>query len=173
MDQSVSIFGLFQCPGKWLHPAYGLTETLGGGVHAMSTLRAKGLQVFSEIMGPQRAETLQAAAESNGFGAGIAGLALDFAFGSVWARDGLERKQRSILTIGMLIASHQTLELKNHVRIGVTNGLTARELDEILLHAVPYVGFPAVASATTAVVEVLRELGLDTQTRTAEERGLL
>jgi 4-carboxymuconolactone decarboxylase len=38
---------------------------------------------------------------------------------------------------------------------------------------VPYVGFPAVASATTAVVEVLRELGLDTETKTAEERGLL
>jgi 4-carboxymuconolactone decarboxylase len=139
----------------------------------MSTVRAKGLQVFSDIMGAQRAQALQAAAESKDFGAGVAGLALDFAFGSVWARDGLDRKQRSLLTIGMLIASHQILELKNHVRIGVTNGLTARELDEVLLHAVPYLGFPAVASATTAVVEVLRELGLDTQTKTAEERGLL
>lgn len=139
----------------------------------MSNLRAKGVQVFREIMGTQRAQTLQAAADSNCFGAGVAGLALDFAFGSVWARDGLDRKQRSILTIGMLIASHQTLELKNHIRIGITNGLTARELDEVLLHAVPYVGFPAVASATTAVVEVLRELGIDTETKTAEERGLL
>ena len=139
----------------------------------MSTIRTKGLQVFREIMGAQRAQTLGAAAESKDFGADVAGLALDFAFGSVWARDGLDRKQRSLLTIGMLIASHQTLELKNHIRIGVANGLTVRELDEVLLHAVPYVGFPAVASATTAVVEVLRELGLDTQTKTAEERGLL
>src|SRR5262245_8677107 len=113
----------------------------------MSNLRAKGVQVFREIMGRERAQTLQASAESNDFGAGIAGLALDFAFGSVWARDGLDRKQRSILTIGMLLASHQILELKNHIRIGITNGLTTRELDELLMHAVPYVGFPAVASA--------------------------
>jgi 4-carboxymuconolactone decarboxylase len=139
----------------------------------MSAARERGLEVFREIMGDQRAQTLRAAAESNGFGADIAALALDFAFGSVWARPGLERKQRSLLTIGMLIASHQTLELKNHIRIGVANGLTVRELEEALIHAVPYVGFPAVASATTAVVEVLRELGLDTQTKTAEERGLL
>lgn len=139
----------------------------------MSTARERGVQVFREIMGDQRAQALRSAAESNEFAADVAGLALDFAFGSVWARPGLERKHRSLLTIGMLIASHQMLELKNHIRIGVANGLTVREIEEILIHAVPYVGFPAVASATTAVLEVLRELGLDTQTRTAEERGLL
>ena len=149
-----------------------MIELQSGGI-AMSTARERGVQVFREIMGDQRAQALQAAAESNEFGAGVAGLALDYAFGSVWARPGLERKQRSVLTIGMLIASHQILELKNHVRIGVTNGLTVRELEEILIHAAPYIGFPAVASATTAVLEVLRELGLDTRTQTAEERGLL
>jgi 4-carboxymuconolactone decarboxylase len=173
MNRTLSIFDLFRRRGKWLHPAHGLTEMSGQGVIAMSNIRAKGVQLFREIMGEQRARTLQEAAESKGFGADIAGLALDFAFGSVWTRAGLERKQRSILTIGMLLASHQILELKNHIRIGVANGLTARELEEVLIHAVPYVGFPAVASATTAVVEVLRELGLDTETKTAEERGLL
>ena len=139
----------------------------------MSSPREKGVQVFREIMGDQRAQALRTNAESKEFGSDIAGLALDFAFGSVWARAGLDRKQRSLLTIAMLLASHQTLELKNHIRIGVDNGLTIRELEEVLIHAIPYVGFPPVASATTAVLEVLRELGLDTQTQTAEERGLL
>ena len=64
-------------------------------------------------------------------------------------------------------------ELRNHVRIGVTNGLTAKELEEVLIQAVPYAGFPAVASALTAVLETLRELGLDTASPTSEERGLL
>jgi 4-carboxymuconolactone decarboxylase len=139
----------------------------------MSEATERGLRVFREIMGDERAKALQAAAESNDFGADIAGLALDFAFGSVWARDGLDRKQRSVMTIGMLIASHQLLELKNHIRIGIANGLSVRELQELLIHAVPYVGFPAVASATTAVLEVLREQGLDTRTKTAAENGLL
>ncbi|HEY6868866.1 MAG TPA: carboxymuconolactone decarboxylase family protein, partial [Novosphingobium sp.] len=65
------------------------------------------------------------------------------------------------------------LELKNHIRIGLTNGLTVREIEEALIQTLPYVGFPAVAGATSAIVEVLREAGLDTQTRTAEERGML
>jgi 4-carboxymuconolactone decarboxylase len=134
----------------------------------------RGLQVFAELMGEDRAAAMRGAVEKPaGFGAPIARIATEFAFAEVWGRDGLERKQRSLVTIGILIASRQTLELKNHVRIAIANGLTARELEEVLVQSLPYVGFPAVASATTAMVETLREMGIDLQTRTSEERGLL
>lgn len=139
----------------------------------MSDVTERGLQLFAEIMGEERAAQMRLGIQSTGFGAAIGKLATDYAFGSVWARDGLERKQRSLVVIGVLIAQRQILELKNHIRIGITNGLTVREIEEALIQTLPYVGFPAVASATTAIVEVLRELGLDTQTQTAEERGML
>ena len=139
----------------------------------MSDVTERGLQLFAEIMGEERAEQMRLGIQSTGFGAAIGKLATDYAFGSVWARDGLERKQRSLVVIGVLIAQRQILELKNHIRIGITNGLTVREIEEALIQTLPYVGFPAVASATSAIVEVLRELGLDTQTKTAEERGML
>lgn len=139
----------------------------------MSNVTERGLQLFAEIMGEERAAQMRLGIQSTGFGAAIGKLATDYAFGSVWARDGLERKQRSLVVIGVLIAQRQILELKNHIRIGITNGLTVREIEEALIQTLPYVGFPAVASATTAIVEVLRELGLDTQTQTAEERGML
>lgn len=139
----------------------------------MDDVTEKGLAVFAELMGPQAGEQLRLALQSSDFGHAIGKLATDFAFGSVWARDGLERKQRSLVVIGVLIAQRQLSELKNHVRIGLTNGLTVREIEEALIQALPYVGFPAVASATSAVVEVLRERGLDATTRTAEERGML
>jgi 4-carboxymuconolactone decarboxylase len=132
-----------------------------------------GLKVFAEIMGEQAAGGMEAAMASGEFGADIATLATDFVFGSVWNRAGLERKQRSLVTIGILIAQRQIAELRNHVRIGVTNGLTARELEEVLIQAIPYAGFPAVASALTAVLDTLRELGVDTTSPTSEERGLL
>ena len=112
-------------------------------------------------------------ATSPDFGSDITKLALKYAFADVWGRDGLERKQRSLITLGLLIATRQTLEIKNHVRIGVRNGLTARELEETLVQCIPYVGFPAIASATTAVIETLRELGIETEAKTSEERGLL
>lgn len=139
----------------------------------MDDVTEKGLEVFAELMGPQAGEQLRMALQSSDFGQAIGRMATDFVFGSVWARDGFERKQRSLVVIGVLIAQRQLSELKNHVRIGLTNGLTVREIEEAVIQALPYVGFPAVASATSAVVEVLREQGLDTTSRTAEERGML
>lgn len=124
-------------------------------------------------MGADRAAEMRAMIASDHFGAAIAQLAVDYAFGDVWSRDGLERKQRSLVVIGVLIAQRQQSELKNHIRIGLTNGLTVREIEEALIQTLPYVGFPAVAGAMTAIIEVLREKGLDTATRTSNERGML
>jgi 4-carboxymuconolactone decarboxylase len=77
------------------------------------------------------------------------------------------------VTLGALIALRQTGELKNHVRAAINNGLTVKELEEALIQTTPYVGFPAVASATTAFVEVLQERGIDASAKSPEERGLL
>ena len=140
---------------------------------AMSDKREKGIAVISEMMGPEFAQQMIAVSESGGFCADVAGMALDHAFGSVWSRPGLERKQRSLVTIAVLVASGQILEFKTHVKIGIANGLTALELQEALIQTIPYLGYPAFASASSAAIEVLRELGLDTQTKTSEERGLL
>jgi 4-carboxymuconolactone decarboxylase len=132
-----------------------------------------GLKVFSELLGDKAADAMRAAVEGDGFASDIARLATHNAFADVWGDDKLERKQRSLVTLGVLIAQRQTSELKNHVRIAVRNGLTARELEGVLVQAMPYCGFPAVASATTAMLETLRELGIETTTKTSEERGLL
>ena len=132
-----------------------------------------GLKVFGEIMGAEKAAALRASATSSGFASAISNLAIDYAFADVWGRPGMERKNRSLIVLAILIATRQVLELKNHVRIGVANGLGVRDFEELLIQCVPYLGFPAVASATTAVLETLRELGIETQTKTSEERGLL
>ena len=63
--------------------------------------------------------------------------------------------------------------LSRHLATGALEELTVREFEEMLVQCVPYLGFPAVASATTVVLETLRELGLETQSKTSEERGLL
>ena len=136
-------------------------------------LTDKGLEVFGELMGDSARQAMANGLVNRGFGGDIGELACQFAFGSVWARDGLEKKYRSLVVLSVLIAQRQASELKNHVRIGLNNGLTPREIEEALIQTVPYVGFPAVASAMTVIIEVLRERGIDTATRTSEERGLL
>ena len=60
------------------------------------------------------------------------------------------------------------------MKIGLANGLTASELEGLLIQLSPYLGFPSVASGTTAVVEAMREAGADPEDlQTAEEKGLL
>lgn len=140
------------------------------------TLDAKGkrgVAVISEMMGKEFGAALEAHATSGGFGSAIARMALDYAFADSWGREGLARRERSLVTLGILIALRQPSELRNHVKIGIANGLTESEIEEVLIHASSYVGFPSIATAGTAVVEALREIGKAPETKTAEERGLL
>ena len=133
----------------------------------------RGIAVIASMMGPQFGENLRAHASSGKFGSGIARMAIDYSFADSWGRDGLARREKSLVVLGILIAQKQTAELKNHVKIGAANGLTTADFESLLIQASSYVGFPCIASATTAVIEALREIGLDPDVKTAEERGLL
>ena len=59
-----------------------------------------GLSVIRSMMGPQFAEGLRAAATSGTFGSSVARLAVDYAFADVWGRDGLQRRERSLVVLG-------------------------------------------------------------------------
>ena len=128
-----------------------------------------GHDLMVDMMGPQFAAGVEGAARAGNFGADIARMAIEFAFGDVWARPGLDRKMKSTVVIASLITQGKQPELKNHLRFGIDNGLTAADLQEILIQILPYVGFPAVAEAMTSTIEVLREKGLDGGVRTAAE----
>jgi 4-carboxymuconolactone decarboxylase len=78
-------------------------------------------------------------------------------WGSVWARETLPLKTRSIITIATLAALKAPNELKGHVRGAVRNGCTPEEIREVLLHTAPYIGAPALQEAFRAAKEVLDE----------------
>ncbi len=66
-----------------------------------------------------------------------------YAWGEIWTRDGLPRRTRSLLTIGMLVALNRMEELRLHVRGALTNGCTQDEIKEVLLQATIYCGVPS------------------------------
>ncbi|MNF22422.1 Carboxymuconolactone decarboxylase family protein [compost metagenome] len=132
-----------------------------------------GYDLMVRMMGPQFAQTMEANVNSGRFAADVGRMAVEHAFGAVWSRPGLELKQRSVVVISALIALRQPEELRNHLRFGINNGLSAEEIQEIIIQTVPYVGFPAVSSALAVAVEVLRERGMDGGVKTAAETGLL
>jgi AraC-like DNA-binding protein/alkylhydroperoxidase/carboxymuconolactone decarboxylase family protein YurZ len=94
----------------------------------------------------------------------------------LWSRGVLDARQRSLVTIAILIALRQTEELKNHIRIGLTNGLTVREIEEATIQAAAYAGFPAAHAASNAILEVLQRPAFAPPPRTGGEpqyNGLL
>jgi 4-carboxymuconolactone decarboxylase len=134
---------------------------------------ARGAAVIGEMMGPGFAQKMIENATSGQFGADISRMALDYSFADSWGREGLPRREKSLVIIAALIAMKQPAELRNHVKIGVANGLTVADFESLLVQLSSYVGFPCIASAQTAVIEALREAGHDPNVKTSEERGLL
>jgi len=123
-----------------------------------------GLAVRKEVLGD---EYVDAALSRN---AGTDGEALqkyvsEYLWGSVWTRPGLDRRSRSLLNLGMLVALCQHHELSVHVVGALHNGLTRDEIVEAIIHATAYCGAPAGLSAMRVVQETLvAELGPRTGT---------
>ncbi len=79
----------------------------------------------------------------------------EFAYGEVYARGVLEPKLQEYLAVVMLMALGNPTEIKTHLRGALNNGATEQELREVLLFAVPYLGFPRVIGAFAVLKDVL------------------
>lgn len=82
-------------------------------------------------------------------------LVTRYCFGDVWARPGLDRKTRSLITLAALVSLSKPNQLRVHIRGALTNGATAEEIREVLLHSTVYAGIPAGVEAFNAAAEVL------------------
>jgi 4-carboxymuconolactone decarboxylase len=131
-----------------------------------------GEKIISEIMGKETAKRLLASAESGTFGSAVARYAIE-QFGEIWTRPGLDRKARSLVSMAVMVALRQPNEFAIHMNIALNNGLTLKEIEETLIQTLPYVGFPAVATALTAAGKVIQERGLDDHPGYEGHRGLL
>ena len=135
--------------------------------------REAGEKIIREMMGEETAGRLLASAASGTFGSAVAGYAIDQAFGEIWTRPGLDRKARSLVSMAVMIALRQPNEFAIYMNVGLNNGLTLGEIEEALIQTLPYVGFPAVATALAAAGKVIQERGLDKNPAYDGHRGLL
>jgi 4-carboxymuconolactone decarboxylase len=83
-----------------------------------------------------------------------------YAWGDVWARPGLDRRTRSIVTLAALTSLRAENEIAMHVRAAITNGLTPAEISEVLLHTAVYAGLPAANAAFAIAQKTLAEMGV-------------
>lgn len=80
------------------------------------------------------------------------------AWGSVWSRPGLSKRDRSLLTIVLMAALHHDEELAMHIRATRNTGASKQEVQEALLHLAVYAGVPFSNVAFRIAKEVYNEL---------------
>ncbi|MCB8976502.1 MAG: carboxymuconolactone decarboxylase family protein [Ardenticatenaceae bacterium] len=87
----------------------------------------------------------------------LAKLTDDVLFGDVWAREELSPRDRSLVTVAALIANGNTEQLRGHLNLAKTNGLSETELAEVMIHLAFYAGWPRAISAILVAKEVFKE----------------
>jgi 4-carboxymuconolactone decarboxylase len=71
-----------------------------------------------------------------------------YAWGEIWTRDMLTHRDRSLITLSMLIALNREDEFKMHIRAAFNNGVTVAEIKEVIMQSAIYCGLPAAICIT-------------------------
>lgn len=122
----------------------------------MTKLYERGMEVRSAVLGKAHVE--RAKSRVTPFTEDFQTFITEYAWGAIWTRPGLDRRARSILTLGMLAALGRTDEFRLHVRATANTGVTRDEIKEILMQVAVYAGVPAANSAFHHAQEVLTEM---------------
>ncbi|MBO2454483.1 carboxymuconolactone decarboxylase family protein [Actinomadura barringtoniae] len=118
----------------------------------MTTRYERGLARQAELGGGRR-QVYDALAE---LAPDLPRLAVEFAYGDIHARPGLDAARRELVIIGALVTLGDTdRQLRAHLTSARNAGLTSAELVEAIMQALPYAGFPRVLNAMTAALDVL------------------
>ena len=88
---------------------------------------------------------------------------VEFAFGGIYSRPGLDNKQKVLTTITALVAQGKP-QIGMHIKTGLTVGLTPEEIVGCIMHLIPYTGFPSVLNALTVAKEIFQEQGIKVDT---------
>jgi 4-carboxymuconolactone decarboxylase len=115
----------------------------------------KGLKTRREVLGEEHVNRAQA--NPSEFNAPFQEFITRYAWGEIWERAGLTRRERSLITLAMLVALNREPEFRMHIRAALNNGVTTEEIREVLIHAGIYCGLPAANAAIQAAEQVINE----------------
>ena len=116
---------------------------------------ARGLQALAEIDGNAGQRVIDSLA---GIAPDFARYLIEFPFGDIYSRPGLDLRSREVATIAALTAlGTATAQLKVHIEAGLNVGLSREEIVETIMQMAVYAGFPAALNGLFAAKEVFAE----------------
>jgi 4-carboxymuconolactone decarboxylase len=116
----------------------------------------QGLSTRRAVLGDAHVD--RALKASNDFNREFQDLITRYAWGEIWTRPGLARRERSLITLAMMVALGREEEFRLHLRASFRNGVTREEIREVLLQTAIYCGVPAANSAFRMAQEVFGEM---------------
>jgi 4-carboxymuconolactone decarboxylase len=120
-------------------------------------LRERGLKIRREVLGDKYVD----AAMNNvtDFNRPLQELLNEYCWGAGCGREGLTRKERSMINLAMLTALGRTHEVETLVRGALNNGLTQQQIAEVFIQTAIYCGVPAAVDSFRAASKVIAEYG--------------
>lgn len=119
----------------------------------------QGVAVRRSVLGDAHVDRAEAA--KTDFDSPFQNFITEGAWGSVWARDGLSRRERSLITLALLAAQGHWDEVAMHVRATANTGATPEDVREAMLHVAVYAGVPAANHAMKVVKQTYAEMGVE------------
>lgn len=119
-----------------------------------------GKAAFNQVYGEGAAEKFLD--RRSGLGEDLARFGLEFNFGDVNSRPGIDLATRELLTLATLIGlGGADPQVAGHTRAALRLGISPAQLAELVIHCVQYVGFPRAINAMAVVRDTLAECGVD------------
>jgi 4-carboxymuconolactone decarboxylase len=118
--------------------------------------RDKGLEIRKAVLGEAYVDNALKNVDS--FNQPFQDLLNEYCWGSVWGREELPRKTRSMLNIAMISILNRPHELRVHLKGALTNGVSRDEIREILMQVAIYAGMPAAVDSFRIAREVFAEI---------------
>lgn len=123
----------------------------------------EGLAVRRSVLGDAHVDRAQGA--STDFDRPFQELITEAAWGTVWARPGWTKRERSMVTLALLAALGHDEEVAMHVRATANTGATRDDICEAFLHVAIYAGVPAANQAIKIAKQVFAEMDAETEKR--------
>ena len=116
----------------------------------------KGMKIRREVLGDAYVD--RALAKSGPFNDPLQELVTTYCWGWCWGREGLAKRDRSLINLAMIAVLNRGHELKAHIRGALNNGLTKEEIREVLLQVGIYGGIPAAVDSFRLANEAFAEI---------------
>ena len=116
----------------------------------------KGLEVRKAVLGEAYVEN--SLKNVDDFNRPFQEMLNEYCWGTVWGREELPRKTRSMLNIAMIAILNRQHEFRAHLKGALTNGVTRDEIREILMQVAIYGGMPAAVDSFRIAREVFAEI---------------